>query len=78
MFCRSPWFWERNVWKIGTRPFLKFSYQDVTDGKWQSILTSKEPYRKVVINEMSGFAKDDWKIKPKLTLNFGLRWEYYS
>jgi hypothetical protein len=52
------------------------SYQDVQDGKWQSILTSKEPYRTVVINEMSGFAKDDWKITQKLTLNLGLRWEY--
>ena len=54
------------------------SYQDVEDGKWQSILTGTEPYRTVVINEMSGFVKDDWKISPKLTLNMGLRWEYYG
>jgi hypothetical protein len=54
------------------------SYKDVQDGKWQSLLTSKEPFREVVINEMSGFAKDDWKITRNLTLNLGVRWEYYG
>lgn len=54
------------------------SYKDVQDGKWQSILTSQEPYRDVIINEMSGFVKDDWKITRNLTLNLGVRWEYYG
>jgi hypothetical protein len=54
------------------------AYQDVQDGKWQSILTSKEPYRDIIINELSAFAKDDWKISRNLTLNIGVRWEYYG
>lgn len=27
---------------------------------------------------MGVYAQDDWRISPKLTVNFGLRWEYYG
>ena len=29
-------------------------------------------------NEVSVFFKDDWKIRPSLTINLGVRWEYYG
>src|SRR5262245_59392828 len=29
-------------------------------------------------NEMSFFFKDDWKVKKSLTLNLGVRWDYYG
>lgn len=35
-------------------------------------------YRDIRQNEWSGFFKDDWKVRPDLTLNLGVRYEYYG
>jgi hypothetical protein len=35
-------------------------------------------YRDIRQNEWSAFFKDDWKIHPNLTLNLGVRYEYYG
>jgi hypothetical protein len=36
------------------------------------------PGRNTVTNEWNAFFKDDWKIRPSLTLNLGLRYEWYG
>lgn len=40
--------------------------------------TNEFKYREYDHNEVSLFFKDDWKIRPSLTLNLGMRWEYYG
>src|SRR5882757_2729928 len=37
-----------------------------------------DPYRGYRANEFSAYAQSDWKISPRLTLNYGLRWEYFG
>src|SRR5262249_45704964 len=48
------------------------------DLKWSDINSS--PYRKRTTrqNEYSFFAKDDWKLRRDLTLNLGVRWDYFG
>jgi hypothetical protein len=51
---------------------------DVTNGTWENYNTLERKYRDQVQNEIAIFAKDDWKVSRTLTLNLGLRWEYYG
>jgi hypothetical protein len=58
-----------------TQNFYLNSSQDL---KWSDIKSS--PYRKRTTrqDEFSFFAKDDWKIRRNLTINLGVRWDYYG
>jgi hypothetical protein len=55
--------------------FLKNS-KDLT--KWENYKTVDHKYIDVRQNEFDVFFKDDWKVRPSLTLNLGLRYEYYG
>jgi hypothetical protein len=51
---------------------------DVTNGTWESYNTLGRKFRDQVLNESDFFVKDDWKVLDSLTLNLGLRWEWYG
>lgn len=63
---------------IGSVSQLYFlnSADDVTS--WNDPLTEKEKIRDLHKNEFAAFFKDDWKVHENLTLNLGLRYEYYG
>ncbi len=37
-----------------------------------------EYYRGFRANEVAGYFQDDWRVHPRLTINMGLRWEYFG
>ncbi|HLQ78178.1 MAG TPA: TonB-dependent receptor [Terriglobia bacterium] len=45
---------------------------------WQDITTENNRYRSTISTDYAFFAKDDYKIAKNLTLNLGLRYEYYA
>jgi len=49
-----------------------------TKNYWDDISTQGQRFRKQINQEWALFAKDDYKITKRLTLNLGVRWEYYS
>jgi hypothetical protein len=45
---------------------------------FESWLTYPQRVRDTHRNEFSMFFKDDWKVRTSLTLNLGIRWDYYG
>jgi hypothetical protein len=67
--------------------FLSGSLASITQARYINSIDAtawndpqKEPYmvRNTIMKEFSLFVKDDWKVSQALTLNLGVRWDYYG
>jgi Carboxypeptidase regulatory-like domain len=54
------------------------SQADAKNGLWQDYTTVQKKIREQVENEWAVFFKDDWKVRPSLTFNLGVRYEIYG
>ena len=61
-------------------PYWAENSGDVAKGLagWQDTTTQDNRHREMVFSDFAIFAKDDYKLSRRLTLNLGLRYEYYS
>ena len=62
---------------VGTGPITPGSLPPSVPTTWQNAYVNPEDYF-VKINHgyIGGFAQDQWRLTPKLTVNYGLRWDF--
>src|SRR5262245_42474696 len=57
-----------------------FELESASDTQFRDFLEQgrKGKHREIHQNNFNAFFKDDWKIRPSLTVNLGLRWDYFG
>ena len=64
---------------FGTPPIAQFYFlTDPNQTTWSDYRTDPFFRKKIKQKELTFFAKDDYKVTKDLTLNLGMRWEYYG
>ena len=51
---------------------------ELTDEGLDVVAIERGPWRDTATDFNIGYAQDEWKIRPNVTLNYGMRYEYYS
>ena len=54
------------------------NFTNVDDKRWDDYSTAGIRMKNQIHGEWSAFVKDDYKISRRLTLNLGVRWEFYA
>ena len=57
--------------------FTGSEYADFVAGFWDNYFQSSPATYGIRTGSFAGYAQDTWKILPRLTLNYGMRYEYY-
>jgi hypothetical protein len=58
--------------------FAQGRFLNELNGQWNDFPDELHKIRDIAQNELGTFFKDDWKITRDLTLNLGVRWDYYG
>lgn len=54
------------------------NFKNVEEARWDDYSTAGIRMKTQVHGEWAGFVKDDYKVSKRLTLNLGVRWEFYA